>query len=647
MTSEIVFGRQICGNLEESSLREWLCADGLGGFSFGTVAGLRTRRYHGLLITANDRASLRNLALASLDLTVKINGNSFQLATHEWQDGTISPKGYLHLEKFHIQEGVPAWTFTIGEVSIVVEVAMDYQKSAVQVSYFLAHSPDSLELEIKPLCTWRNADQERFGPISPKVETYEDGFVFEDSFRLKGPGYKQEGLCWYNGVYYRQEADRGLPPTEDLFCCGTFNIKLDPGQTSYIRAWAGTKNNQSDDDLVAKARQRRVSLQKQAGIEEGAAALLCGAADQFIIAGPNVIAGYPWFGTWSRDTLISYRGLFLATKRFDEGRLLLLRMSQEIKDGLLPNTAIAEDTLYNSADAPLWFIQAVFAHYLKTNDKDLLSQTLPALMSITDNYIRGTKYNIGLDQKDGLINCGANNMALTWMDARINNTAVTMRAGKPVEINALWVSGLEIITKISRICGIKNPPYETLYQKSLESFMRRFPNPSGTGLYDVLDSYTDETELKTPEKLVNDTSCRPNQLLALALGLFDADNTAQDPFHIMQSVAPLITSKGLRSLSPSDSRYLGRHRGNSYQRDMAYHQGTVWPYLMGGYADAVKKLGAVDDFFLDGLKSHIFEYGLGSVSETFEGDPAHMATGCPFQAWSVAESLRLLTDKIT
>jgi len=644
VTREIVFGRQICGNLNESSLREWLCADGLGGFAFGTVSGLRTRRYHGLLTVANEKASARNLALASLDLTVKVNGASFQLFSHEWQSGAVSPKGYVYLEKFTLEEGIPTWFFAIGDISLIVEVAMDYKRAAVVASYCLAHSPTPVEIEVKPLCTWRDANQERFGPAAPKLDADERGFVFENSFRVQGPDYRQDGLCWYNGVYYRQEAERGLPPAEDLFCGGTFNAALNPGETVYIKAWADIASEEPSDDLAAKARQRRVLLLRQAGIENDAQALLCGAADQFIISGPNVIAGYPWFGTWSRDTLISYPGLFICTKRFAEGRSLLENMAEEIRDGLLPNTAIGEDTLYNSADAPLWFIQAIFAHYLATKDTDLLAHTFPAVKAIIENYIKGTKYNIKLDRNDFLINCGADSMALTWMDARINETAVTMRAGKPVEINALWVSGLKIVSEINKICGGQRSTVEDIYQKSLSGFLKRFPQPSGIGLYDVLDSYSDESMIGHPELLIDDTSCRPNQLLALTLGLCEQNEQAVDPYHILRSISPLLSPKGMRSLSPADKQYKGQHRGNSYQRDMAYHQGTVWPYLLGGYITALKKMQLSADFLLDGLKSHLFEYGLGSVSETFEGDPPHIATGCPFQAWSVAECLRSLSQ---
>ncbi len=641
MTRGIVFGRQICGNLEESSAREWLCTDALGGFAFGTVAGLRTRRYHGLLIAANETASSRNLALAALDLTVKINDKPFQMATHEWANGVISPTGYIYLERFEIQEGIPKWYFNIGEVTLTVEVAMDYGNPAVEVSYCLEHSPDPLEIEIKPLCTWRNADQERFGTQTPKIDKYGEGFVFEDAFFVEGPGYLQNGLDWYRGVYYRVEEARGLPPTEDLFCAGTFHKVLSPGETTYVQAWAKATGKKPEPNLAERSRRRRTGLYVQAKANTDTAKLLSGAADQFIIKGPNVIAGYPWFGVWSRDALISYPGLFLSTRRFTEGRAFLKQMCNEIVDGLLPNTTIGQDRMYNSVDAPLWLIQAVFSHYRVTRDKDLLNEVLPSLTGIVTNYTNGTKYDIGLDQNDFLISCGTTNTALTWMDARINDVPVTMRAGKPVEVNALWVNGLQIMETIASLCGQSNATFGSLHNKALASFQKRYPNPNKAGLYDVVDSYEDPT---TSTKR-NDDSCRPNQLLALALGLFDDHIGTKDPYHIMESVAPLVTHLGLRTLSPLDPRYMGQHRGNQYQRDMAYHQGTIWPYLLEHYTIGLQKTNRAYDIFRDALENHLFDYGLGSISETLEGDPPHVATGCPFQAWSVAAFFKIFNEK--
>ncbi len=642
MTREILFGRQICGNLEESSVREWLCTDGLGGFAFGTAAGLRTRRYHGLLIVSDTDASTRNLALAALDLTVKINGTPFQLSTHEWTGGIISPAGYIHLEQFEIKEGIPTWHFNIGEMTLTVEVAMDYGSSAVEVSYCLQHSPGPVEIEVKPLCTWRNADQERFGTKEPQIDKYDGGFLFENAFFVEGPGYLQNGLGWYNGVYYRVEANRGLPPTEDLFCAGSFNQLLSPGETTYLRAWAKETGNKPEQNLADKSRRRRTGLYVQAKAGSDPTKLLCGAADQFIIKGPNVIAGYPWFGVWSRDALISYSGLFLATRRFTEGRAFLKQMCEELNDGLLPNTTIGRDRMYNSVDAPLWLIQAIFAHYKATRDKDLLNEVLPSLTDIVTSYTNGTQYNIKLDQSDFLIACGAENTALTWMDARINDIPVTMRAGKPVEINALWISGLQIMETVASLCGQSNASFGSLYKKGLQGFMKRFPNSEKPGLYDVVDSFTGTD--RTASTQTNDDSCRPNQLLALALGLFDAHIGTKDPYGIMRSVAPLVTHLGLRTLSPADARYMGRHRGNQYQRDTAYHQGTVWPYLLEYYITGLQKTGRPYNLFRESLESHIFDYGLGSVSETFEGDAPHAATGCPFQAWSAAACLKIFAE---
>jgi predicted glycogen debranching enzyme len=367
------------------------------------------------------------------------------------------------------------------------------------------------------------------------------------------------------------------------------------------------------------------------GAADEADGLLRRAADAFIVDGPDVVAGYPWFGAWSRDTMISYPGLFLATGRADEGRELLRRYAGTLCDGLLANTADTGQVEYNTVDGTLWFVQAVDAHLRATGDHELGAELLPVLMDIRTAHTAGTRYRIGVDPADGLLTAGVPGEALTWMDARIDGAGVTPRIGKPVEVNALWVNALAAIAGLRERVGADPSPVQAQARAAAEAFRRRYPAPGGW-LYDVLDGPAGD-----------DPALRPNQLLAYSLP--HGPLRGQRP---SKAIDVLLTPLGLRTLAPDHPGYLGRHRGGPVGRDSAYHQGTAWPWLIGPYVEAHRAADAVEDgaansvaVDLDGLVAHLGEYGLGSVSETADGDPPHGATGCPFQAWSVAELLRV------
>jgi predicted glycogen debranching enzyme len=351
------------------------------------------------------------------------------------------------------------------------------------------------------------------------------------------------------------------------------------------------------------------------------------AADQFVVttpSGPTVVAGYPWFGDWSRDTMTSYEGLFLRTNRWDEGRTLLLRAADGLSEGMLANTADAGGLEYNTVDAAMWFFHAVGRHIAVTDDLDLAATLVPALRQIIDHHQAGTRFGIRVDA-DGLVTQGAEGWALTWMDARVDGVPITPRTGKPVEVNALWVNGLRTTAALLRRLGDDTAADDLgrLADTARTAFRARFATDDG--LLDVVDPH--------------DASVRPNQLLAASLPLGPADDAATAAA-IVRACAPLVTSLGMRSLSPLDPRFIGSHRGDSGARDRAYHQGTVWPWVIGPYADACRRAGVSLVGVFDGLDAHLREWGLGSVSETADGDAPFAATGCPFQAWSVAEVLR-------
>jgi predicted glycogen debranching enzyme len=617
--SSIIFGPQTCASLAEGSTREWLVADGRGGYAMGTVTGLRTRRYHALLVVAGSRPAVRHVGLVALDPVVELpSGAQVALATHEWASGAVSPAGHLHLERFDLTHGLPRWRWRLGDAVIERELAMVPGRSALGVVHrLLAGGP--VRLRLSALCTWRDAHGERYGDGPLPTTATADGVLVDDAYRLAGPGW-QPGGAWHRDAYLREEAARGLTATEDLWYAGQFVAELSAGEAMEVTAWAPVDADRPPPArrIVAAARARAQDLTRGTNdVEEGWLRL---AADAFIVTGPDVVAGYPWFGTWSRDTMISFEGLFLSTGRAAEGRRLLCRYAETLRDGLLANTADTGQLEYNTVDGTLWFAHAIGAYVRATGDTDLGAELLPALSGIVAAHEHGTRYGIRVDPTDSLLTQGSPGYALTWMDARVAGIPVTSRMGKPVEVNALWINALSVLGELRSRAGVDPEPVRALAARATASFRRRFPAPDG-GLYDVVDP--------------NDPTTRPNQLMAYRL--------PHGPLRgrpVPALLDGLLTPIGLRTLAPDAPGYQGRHRGDPAGRDRAYHQGTVWPWLLGAYVDARHAAGQPVRGLMTGLSAHLREYGLGSVSETADGDPPHAAAGCPFQAWSVAEALR-------
>ncbi len=626
----LAFGREVCGTLDEAAAREWLVTDGLGGYACGTVAGLHTRRYHGLLVQATGPAGgSRSLGLVALDTVVVIGDARVRLATHEWAGGAVDPRGHVHLASFDLADGVPRWRYDLGPVRLEVELAMAYGVCAVGVTHRLLSGEATVE--VTPLCTWRDQHGDRFAGTDPRIEPTGTGFVFESAYRVEGPGYRPGG-AWYRGLHHREEAARGLGASEDLWAAGTFRAELTAGES--LEVVATTQPDTTPPlatEIVADARARAEALAARAGATDEVSRVLAMAADRFVVTtsnGPTAVAGYPWFGEWSRDLFTSYEGLFLCTGREEEGRAVLQRAAESVSEGMLANTADVGTLEYNTIDATLWFLHALGRHVALTDDLDLAAELSPTLVEILTAHVAGTRFGIGVDTATGLLRGGADGWALTWMDARIDGRPVTPRAGFPVEIEALWINALGTAGDLLDRVGQDGRTWAAMREHVVASFAARFPlGPSG--LADVCDP----TGVPVAER-------RPNQLLAAGLPF----GPVSDPDEIGRIVAAcrhdLLTSIGLRSLSPRDPGYRGRHRGGPAERDAAYHQGTVWPWLIGPYADAVRRARGDSTGLLEGLELHLSEFGLGSVSETADGDAPHGATGCPFQAWSVAELIR-------
>lgn len=582
----IEFGTGICGDLAQGSTREWLVPDGVGGYSMGTVTGLRTRRYHALLVVADPTPATRKVALTSLDPVV----NGVRLATHEWPDGTIAPDGHRFLERFQLVNGLPRWQWRIGETVLSRELAMRHGSPCVAVvDRLLSGGP--VDLTVEAWCAWRDQHGEQHACAPEDVTAH---------YRLRGPNWTPDGT-WMRQVFYREERARGYTPAEDLLLAGRFQARLErPGDALEVTAWAADLDNEPPPAsvIIADADRRNAAF---SDLELAADAFICTGSN-----GPDVVAGYPWFGAWSRDTMTSFEGLFLATGRHEEGRRLLLGYAETLSEGMLANTADGGTVGYNTADATLWFIHAVDRHVALTGDTDLLERLRPALDGVLKAHLHGTRYGIKADPADALLTQGAPGEALTWMDARVHGEPVTPRRGKAVEINALWCNALAVLGS-------------DLRDKAVASFRHTFAG--GPWLKDT----------------ASDIALRPNQLLAYSL-----PHAPMEPDReVLRRIGDaLLTPLGLRSLSFDHPEYRPRHGGTLEERDRAYHQGTVWPWLIGPYATASRRAGVPIEGLFDGLLAHLSEFGLGSVSETCDGDAPHGATGCPFQAWSVAELLR-------
>jgi predicted glycogen debranching enzyme len=635
----IRFGPGLCGRLDEAARREWLVPDGRGGYAMGTVAGLRTRRYHGLLVVAGATPAARQLGLAALDPVLTLpSGAVVPLATHEWASGVVDPRGHELLERFELCDGLPSWRWRIGAVVLERTLAMGHGSLGVTHT-LLAGGP--VTLTVRALGTWRDVHGERHAGADLDVRPCADGVVVAGAYRLAGPGYVP-AYEWCLGVRHRAEAERGLNPTEDLCHLGSFTAELTaPGDGLDVSAWAGPADVLAvapppPREVVETSRRRARGL-IPAGADPVTAALSL-AADAFVVTtatGADVVAGYPWFGAWSRDTMIAYEGLFLATGRAELGRDLLRGYAGTLSEGMLANTADTGRTEYNTADATLWLLHAVDRHVAATGDDDLAAELVGPLTEVVERHLTGTRYGIRIDPTDALLTQGADGYALSWMDAVVGGRAITPRRGKAVELNALWINGLGALAALRERLGLDGEGPRRRAAATTRAFRARFPAPSGW-LYDVVDGPAATGDAAAGTR--DDPALRPNQLLAYSLPYAPMRGT--DPGPVRAVGAALLTPLGPRSLAPDDPAYRGRHRGGPAERDAAYHQGTVWPWLIGPYVDAARAVGLPTAGLLDGLVAHLDEWGVGSVSETADGDAPHAATGCPFQAWSVAEMLR-------
>lgn len=650
--------------------REWLVTNGLGGYASGTIAGAATRRYHGLLIAAHPAPLGRVMMLNQLTENLRLpDWSNVPLGGNERSDGTLDLHGWRHLAEFRLDNGLPVWLYRVGDFMLEKRVFLPHAQNTVYIRYRLLEGKGTIRLKLLPSIHFRGHDEPLSRlPTRPYVLT-----AIEDRYEVRGEDYLPRLRLWLGGeqaaltlrpnripdILYRVEQSRGYEATGDLLCLGHFRATLSQDTPVTLVAstepWEKVTALNADDALRAELERRRrlvAAAVPEARTELGAELVL--AADQFLIepagrledaarahaAGDHartVIAGYHWFTDWGRDTMISLEGLTLLTGRQHEAGCILRTFATYVRDGLIPNLFPEGETqgLYHTADASLWFFHALARYLEHTNDQDTLRQVLPHLLDIAEHHLRGTRFGIGVDPNDGLLRQGAEGYQLTWMDAKVGDWVVTPRRGKAVEINALWYNALRLLADWTRVehGEAQAQRWTDQADRVRASFNEKFWFAEGGYLYDVIDGAHG-----------NDTACRPNQLLALSLPHAVLDRPRWEA--VLDTVRErLLTPVGLRSLAPGHPDYKATYDGDLRARDAAYHQGTVWAWLIGPFVDAWLRVQPQDRAgarrFLDGFSDHLNEACLGSISEIFDAEPPFTPRGCVAQAWSVAEVLRV------
>jgi predicted glycogen debranching enzyme len=652
---DIQFGREICGNLNLAESREWLVTNGIGGYASGTVAGILTRRYHGLLVASLNPPLGRTLLVTKLDETAVYLDKEYPLFANRWVHGSIAPQGYRQIESFSLEHSIPVWRLACADAILEKRIWMQQGENTTYVRYTLHRATSPLQLNLKAFVNYRDYHgdtqsqdwQMKIAKNDCGVEiiAYDEAVPF---YLLSDRSEVSIVHNWHYGFELLQESYRGLSDRENHLHSATFTTTLNPGESITFVASTNPKPSLNGEAALKLRRSQDQKLveswktSQPVNISEVPSWIerLVIAADRFIVnrplpeesAGKTIIAGYPWFSDWGRDTMISLPGLTLATGRSDVARSILRTYSKYVDSGMLPNRFpdVGETPEYNTVDATLWYFEAIRAYYSATEDDNLVYELFPVLADIIDWHCRGTRYNIHLDAADGLLYAGETGVQLTWMDAKVDNWVVTPRIGKPIEINALWYNALRTMAKFARQIGKPHQEYEAMADRTLARF-NRFWNAETGYCYDVID--TDDGD---------DASLRPNQIFAVSLPVSPLTPTQQKGV-VDACGRSLLTSYGLRSLAPNHSQYRGSYGGDRTQRDGAYHQGTVWGWLLGSFA--IAHLRVYGDRvkareFLEPMKNHLYSHGVGNLSEIFDGDPPMTPRGCIAQAWTVAETLR-------
>jgi predicted glycogen debranching enzyme len=656
--TELRYGKGDWRDFEQGTRREWLVANGLGGYASSTIINANTRKYHGLLVASLNPPVERTLLLAKIDERFEAGGRTYNLATNLTEQG-VAEYGFIH-QQIMTAEPVPCFTYSFADVFMEKYVFMVYGQNTTVILYRVRNGVLPATLRLAPLVNCRDFHWTlRRGQIAFNTENIDGGVEIKVTpgvpplkiFCGAGAFLRQEG--WFTGMFYPAEAERGENPVEDHFAPGCFSISLSPGEEKVITVAAtietgGILPGTPDGEELLRAEESRLSgLTEKMDCRDSLGLRLARAADAFVVqrkftGTKSVIAGYPWFNDWGRDTMIALPGLTLVTGRYRDAAGILLTFAHYCKDGLLPNMfpdKAGEEPCYNTVDASLWYFHAVYKYLQYTGDKDfILEKIYPVLKEIISWHIKGTHFDIHMDD-DGLLRAGGPENQLTWMDAKVEHWVVTPRHGKPVEISALWYNALRVMERLTALAG-EEFAQKGLAERVRQNFEKEFWYQEGYYYYDVVGAEG------------KDARFRPNQILALALPFSPA---APERARAVLSRAwrELYATYGLRSLSCFDPEYRGVYLGDRVQRDGAYHQGTVWSWLMGPFITAYRKAHGYNsadrlqaEKFIHPFRDHLRDHGVGYISEIFDGNEPVIPRGCFAQAWGVAEILRAYVEDV-
>lgn len=649
--------------------REWLIANGIGGYASASLPGLATRKYHGLLVAALPNPLGRIVMFNHLvEYLALPGGGGVQLSGEEFSDRRLVLPGARHLQEFRLEAGLPVWVFEIDGTVLEKRVVMPHRQNTTVVMYRLRQGSSPVRLELRPAVHFRHYGDEVTLPLQEhyrltlaevsEISCADGPAVLRLWLGGRESNFAQDS-CELAELHYRVEEERGYGHQGRLWSPGIFSVHLAVGESAALVASTEPEDVMlalSPAETLAAEQERRRRLLRAApeSVRQGLAAELVLAADQFAITPvgrrrdaaraaaegdeiKSLIAGYHWFTDWGRDTMISLEGLTLTTGRAREAGSILRTFGNYVRDGLLPNMFPdgSNEGLYHTADATLWFFHALDRYHAITGDEAMLTRLLPTMIDIAERHLRGTRFGIGVDADDGLLRQGAEGYQLTWMDAKCDDWVVTPRRGKAVEINALWYNALCLLERWTRRFGRATAEVWAAHAaRARESFNRRFWYDEGGYLYDVVDGAEGDSD-----------ECRPNQIFAISLPhpVLDRARWASVLGVVEER---LLTPCGLRSLAPGSGHYAPRYFGALRERDAAYHQGTVWAWLIGPWIDAWRKLHP-DDIagtrrWLGALLDHLDQFGVGFIAEIFDAEPPYTPRGCIAQAWSVAEVLRQL-----
>jgi glycogen debranching enzyme len=670
-TTRLELDRAVACDLSAGARREWLVTSGAGDYALGSANGLATRRYHGLLVAACEAPIGRRMLVPFIDEEVSTGADRVSLATRRWADGTVDPAGHRAIAAFRLEDGIPTTAFEIGAARLERRVFMLRDVRAVCVSWTLVDAPAPVALEARVFVEHR-----RHHALDPDASwlpdvAVDDGEGAHATIRLPAnPAAPTEvalraaandatlsrAAVWWRRHMLFEERARGYDSIGSACHALTASMSIPVGETRALVVGLASpaldavlRGGAFDAEALRAAETaRRRALVARAGCEDAPAEVrsLVLAADDFLVsrprrdgsAGRSIIAGFPWFEDWGRDAFLALPGLLLATNRHDEAKAVIDTFLDHLSAGLLPNRFPDERSAaeYNAADAPLLAIMAAERVRAASGDDGWFAANLPRFLSIIDAYLGGTRHGIRVDS-DGLVRAGEEGLQLTWMDAKVGELVVTPRRGKPIELTALWIHALDAIARFMRANGgdgHRIPMLETASARA-KTGLARFWNPATRCFFDCVDG---------PEG--DDPSIRPNQLFALALAA-DAVPEAWRHDALATIARELAVPLGLRTLAKGDPRYCGRYEGDQRSRDLAYHNGTAWPFLLGIYLDALRVAGsqrlatAVHELERD-LEARLTEGGVGSIAEIMDGDPPHAPRGCPMQAWSVGALLDAL-----